>query len=267
MLNAYVDDSGSDLQGPAYVLTGYVSDVDAWTEFANEWRAALTVPPSIEYFKMSEAESGKWQFQGWPREHITAKLHSLIPIINRRAKQRIECIFWREHYDAAMSWFLAEIRKQLTPLDFSRVRRTFGNPYFLAFCLIMTDYSQRLEMEKSDEIADFIFDDQGAIGKQAREWWQRMNEVFPTVYYEKHLPNEPLHQNEKVSLPLQAADLLAWQTRRRLDDFHVREVKEKRPEYVMLERVPLYPNRWNEERLRELLGKLLVPIDGEERFY
>lgn len=263
MLNAFVDDSGSDRRGPAYVLTGYASDVDSWSDFARDWKTALIAHPAIEYFKMSEAESRRWQFDGWERAAITAKIHTLIPIITRYAKYRVECIFWQEHYDSAMNWFLPEIRKQVSPLDFRRIQKTFEDPYFLAFCLIMTDYAQRLEMEHSDEIVDFIFDSQGAVGKKAVEWWQRMNEIFPTVYYQKHLPNGPIHRDEKVFLPIQAADLLAWQTRRRLEELNIRKIEAKRPEYEMLEAVHLYPNRWNEERLRDLLAKLLVPTPGE----
>jgi hypothetical protein len=263
LLNAYVDDSGSDRRGPAYVLSGYTSDVDSWSEFARDWKNALTAHPAIEYFKMSQAESGKGQFNGWERKQISAKIHALIQIINRYAKHRIECVFWQEHYDSAMTWFLSEIRKQVSPLDFRRIERTFRDPYFLAFCLIMTDYAQRLEAECSDEIVDFIFDSQGAAGKKAVEWWQRMNEIFPTIYYQKHLPNEPIHRDEKVSLPIQAADLLAWQTRRRLEEVNIRNIEAKRLEYAVLEVVPLYPNRWNEERLREFLAKLLIPVPGE----
>lgn len=264
VLNAYVDDSGSDRQGPAYVLTGYSSDVDSWSDFTRDWKTALVAHPAIEYFKMREAESRKGQFEGWERKAITAKIHSLIRIINRCAKYRIECIFWQEHYDSAMNWFLSEIKKQLSPLDFSKVRTTFEDPYFLAFCLIMTDYSQRLEMEHSEETVDFIFDTQGAIGKKAMEWWRRLNEIVPTIYYQKHLPNEPIHRDEKVCLPIQAADLLAWQTRRRLEDFHARKIEAKRREYEMIEVVHLYPNRWNEERLRDFLRRLLAPVPGEE---
>jgi hypothetical protein len=265
LLNAFVDDSGSDKQGPAYLLTGYSSDFDSWADFSRDWKASLAAYPAIGYFKMREAESQKGQFDGWEREAIIVKIHALIPIINRYAKHRIECIFWQEHYDTAMKWFLSEIRKQLSPLDFRTIQKTFEDPYFLAFCLIMTDYAQRLQKEGSDEIVEFTFDTQGAVGKKAVEWWLRLNEIFPTVYYQKHLPAEPIHRDEKVVLPIQAADLLAWQTRRRLEEFNIRKIDAKRPEYQMLEAVHLYPNRWNEERLREFLGRLLVPVPGEER--
>lgn len=263
VLQAYVDDSGSDLQGPVYLLTGYVSDVEAWEKFTRDWDHALRESPAIEYFKMREAESLKEQFEGWSRSDADAKVRHLIPLINHYTKHRIECVFWQAHYESAMKWFLPKIAKQMSPLDASRVRKAFSNPYFLAFSLTMTDFAQRLANEQSSEIVDFIFDTQGAIGKNAVEWWREMNEIFPNIYKDKYLPNEPIHRDEKIFLPLQAADLLAWQTRRWLYEHHVVHATVKRQEMKMLEAVHLYPNRWNEQRLREMLKQTLIPLPNE----
>jgi hypothetical protein len=263
VLKAFVDDSGSDMQGPVYILAGYVSDVDSWDRFTIDWDRALHEIPAIEYFKMQEAESGKGQFDGWSDHAIESKVRSLIPIICKYAKNRIECIFWQEHYDVAHAWFLVQIQKQMTPLVFSKVRRIFSDPYFLAFCLIMSQYALALEMERSDEIADFVFDTQGKVGNKCVEWWKRMNDIISFERYQKHIPHEPVYRDEKLFLPLQAADLLAWQTRRRLWEYHERHIEQKREEMKMLEVTPLFPNRWNEQRLREFFGTLLVPVRGE----
>jgi len=263
VLRAYVDDSGSDLQGPVYILTGYVSDVDSWENFALDWCQALHASPAIDYFKMQEAESRKEQFEGWADQAIEAKVLSLIPIACKYAKRRVECIFWQEHYDLAHAWFLVQIQKQMSPLVFSQVERIFSNPYFLAFCLIMSDYAIRMEGEKSNEITDFVFDSQGKLGRSCVKWWKRMNDLIPFMQYQRHIPHEPIHRDEKIFLPLQAADLLAWQTRRWLWEHHVRNVGEKRKEMALLEATPLFMNRWNEERLREFFSKLLVPLPNE----
>jgi Protein of unknown function (DUF3800) len=226
VLTAFVDDSGSDTQGPAYVLAGYVSDVDSWEKFSVEWQRILDEHPRICYFKMSEAESRRGCFAGWDREDITNKIHTFIPVINKYVKCIIECVFWQEHYDVAMSWFLAKMLP-LVEVGKKELLTRFGNPYFLAFCMIMKDYSQRLEMEHSDDIVDFIFDTQEELGEKAVGYWMAMREFFPEKY-RKYIPNEPVHRDEKIFLPLQAADLIAWQTRRRLEDLNIRKIKEKR---------------------------------------
>jgi hypothetical protein len=256
VLKAYVDDSGSDTQGPAYVLAGYVGDVDSWDKLTVEWQRVLDEHPRICYFKMSEAESRKGCFAGWDREDIIDKIHALIPIINRHAKCIIECVFWQEHYDVAMSWFLVKMIPQIASPDKRELVTRFGNPYLLAFCMIMKDYSQRLEMENSDEIVDFIFDNQDELGKRAVGYWMAMRVMFPEKY-KRYIPNQPAHRDEKELLPLQAADLIAWQTRRRLEDVNIHKIQEKREELTMLEAIPRYMNRWDEAMIREFLSALL----------
>jgi hypothetical protein len=73
MLTCFADDSGSDRQAPdkqspVFVLAGYVSTVDNWKKFSNEWKAALkSGPRELDYFKMVEAHSLKEQFCGWTK--------------------------------------------------------------------------------------------------------------------------------------------------------------------------------------------------------
>ena len=67
----YADDSGSEPQGQIFFLAGFLSTIDRWVEFSNQWDEALRLPPSLDYFKMSEA-AGFWeQFSskyGWYEE-------------------------------------------------------------------------------------------------------------------------------------------------------------------------------------------------------
>ncbi|MFZ3340961.1 MAG: DUF3800 domain-containing protein [Terriglobales bacterium] len=257
MLQAFVDDSGSDRQGPVYLLAGYVSSISSWEKFSVLWRKVLDEEPSIEYFKMREAESRKCQFEGWSEGEVDAKIAALIPVIVDHATNRIECIFWQEHYDSAIKWFLGEMRRKMHPLEFKKIKDLFEDPYFLAFDLIMSDYGNRLAAEQSEEIVDFIFDVQVGQGPRAVEWWQGMKELGMVAAYDKYFPNEPVHRDDKLFSPLQAADMIAWQTRRRLDEFNTRNVTAARKEYDMLNKTPLFMNRWNEERLRDFLSKLI----------
>jgi hypothetical protein len=234
-----------------------VAAVDSWENFTGDWKNSLAAEPSIEYFKMREAESGKGQFEGWPEDKIDAKIAALIPIIVRYAATRIECVFWQEHYDTAIKWFLAQMRDKMSPLDFKKTKNLFEDPYFLAFDLIMSDYGNRLAAAHSDEIVDFIFDEQVGQGARAVEWWHAMRALGMTEAYEKYFPNEPVHRNDKIFLPLQAADMIAWQTRRRLDEYNTRNIATARKEYDLLNKTPLLVNRWNEERLRGFLKQLL----------
>lgn len=66
--------------------------------------------------------------------------------------------------------------------------------------------------------------------------------------------NEPVFRDEKDFLPLQAADLIAWQTRRRIDDLSERDFDVMRePLKYIRARVPHFVNRWNAARLKDFL--------------
>jgi hypothetical protein len=45
MLQAYIDDSGSDKQGPVYVLSGYIAKAEEWAIFAGQWDKKLRDSP------------------------------------------------------------------------------------------------------------------------------------------------------------------------------------------------------------------------------
>jgi hypothetical protein len=58
VLQAVIDDSGRG-QGPAFILAGWIADPGKWANFSDAWDTVLHAPPSIEYFKMSDA----WYFK------------------------------------------------------------------------------------------------------------------------------------------------------------------------------------------------------------
>ena len=55
VLQAFVDDSGSDPQSFPFVLGGFVARPTQWAAFTDEWERALHRLPRLEYFKNNEA--------------------------------------------------------------------------------------------------------------------------------------------------------------------------------------------------------------------
>jgi hypothetical protein len=88
----YVDDSGSEPQSPIFYLGGFISSVERWAAFSNEWDSALALPPTLDYFKMSEA-AGFWeQFarkRGWNETKREDRLVTFGRIINKYAMLRV----------------------------------------------------------------------------------------------------------------------------------------------------------------------------------
>jgi hypothetical protein len=77
VLRLFVDDSGSGGDSRWFVLSGLISTVEKWAEFSDDWGLLLKQPPSVEYFKMSEAESLKGQFVNFDAPERDSKVGAL----------------------------------------------------------------------------------------------------------------------------------------------------------------------------------------------
>ena len=62
ILQAFVDDSGSEPQSFAFILAGFVARPLQWATFTVEWERTLHRPPRLEYFKNNESMGLKDQF-------------------------------------------------------------------------------------------------------------------------------------------------------------------------------------------------------------
>src|SRR5207248_2732953 len=93
---AFIDDSGSGV--PVFVLSGYVSSVDWWESFSDEWQALLDEPPKLAYFKMREAASRSGQFAGFKIEQRNKRLEKFIALVNHAAQMSVASVVPMKHY-------------------------------------------------------------------------------------------------------------------------------------------------------------------------
>ena len=88
----YIDDSGSELQGPLFVLGGFIATTTQWADFSDEWAAALGASPSLDYFKAKEAYRLRDQFdpkRGWDERRRDDRIAILVRIIKKHAIARV----------------------------------------------------------------------------------------------------------------------------------------------------------------------------------
>lgn len=199
MLTCFVDDSGSEPDSrPVFVLAGHISPVERWKQFTDDWDAALkSGPKQLQYFKMSEANSLKFQFLGWDEEARDAKLKELAKIIKDHVMFSIRAVLWRAD--------LEYVQKQYAAY---RIQ-----PYELLFHHLMPRVVARVMGLGIEEKIDFVFDDQGDAGDQATASYRQAEEFIPQEMLE-YVAGPPNHRCDRTFLPLQAADMLAWQVRR-----------------------------------------------------
>jgi Protein of unknown function (DUF3800) len=199
MLEAYIDDSASDIGDQRLLLAGYINRADRWSRFSGAWEEELRASPSIEYLKMSEANCLGRQFRGWSPADRDEKLRGLARVIRHFKPASIHCSVSRLDY--------ANIVKPVAPYG-------LGNPYGICFHAIMvTLANSQLEHHGINVPIAFIFDQQEGLGEEARMFYEYIRETQPRPVRQL-LSKTPRFGDDKVVLPLQAADMLAWHVRR-----------------------------------------------------
>jgi hypothetical protein len=199
----FVDDSGNGQPGP-FVLAGFVASVDQWLAFTDEWQAVLNLPEprQLAYFKANEAAALRGQFHKWTETQRDARVRQLIAVIERRA------LFGVAH-TISNADFLKVFR--------GKVSKAFDNPYLLSFYGIMQLLFEVQERLNVVSPIDFVFDEQGKhIGRALGAWKQFV--ATASAVDRARCGRPPVSGDDRIDLPLQAADLLAWKVRRQFLD-------------------------------------------------
>lgn len=206
ILNGFVDDSGSGEgkdRGNIFVLAGFVACPKQWEQFSRKWQAICDCEPRTPDFKMQTAirlfrEDGS---AIWSREQRDARIRQLVRLTKRKALYRVESVLAWPNYDRIVK---------------GKVPANIDSPYFLCFYNIILSFASFMNKAKVAGKVDWVFDDQGRIGKEASKWYEFITASLPPETRSR-MGNKPIFRHDKSILPLKAADLYAWQIRRYLD--------------------------------------------------
>jgi hypothetical protein len=204
ILQACIDDSGSEPQSPNFVLAGFLANVTQWERFTDLWEAKLHEYPRIDYLKMSEAMRLHDQFEGFSKEQRDQKVIALAQLAHDHIEARVDCVIERAAYD-----------ELIKPLG-RRRHKIIRDPYFLCFYALIVEVSNfpiRIGLPMLD--LRFVFDKHGKIGRRAKRYWDEAR-VEMDADRAALLDPEPHFEDDIVFNPLQAADMYAWIIRDRL---------------------------------------------------
>ena len=215
MLQAFIDDSGTDHNDPQFVLAGFLSDGPSWAAFADEWKFALD-REGLAYFKMSDAFARSGQFTDrtkWTLDAIDRLVAELVQIIQKHALRRLSYAFAQSDYKLVQgSWPM----RKLTRAKARRFHARLDHPYFFCMYGLLGNLVRFLEaLEQQTGIyqqVDVYFDEQQPFGADALAWYWVFKQVVP--HADRYLGSPPTHRDDKTFQPLQAADLYAGQLHR-----------------------------------------------------
>jgi Protein of unknown function (DUF3800) len=202
------DDSGNEPQSPVFVLAGFIAPAVQWARFVGEWQSALDLPPKLEYFKMTEAANLGGQFskrKGWDETKRDDRLAMFVRIIRKYARVRVSAWIRHDDYDKHIKSIPAPARTL-----------AIDSPYVFLLQQLILAIAVWGDQHGIREPCDYFFDEQGAVGDEATNWWPNFKALVQQSERSDladFVGSPPIFRNEKCFLPLQAADLYAWQIR------------------------------------------------------
>jgi hypothetical protein len=198
LLQAFTDDSGSDIGDRRLYMAGYLNRADAWELFSKAWRDECRAASPIEYLKMSEAQSLKGQFRGWSNEARDEKLRRLARVILHFQPLSFEFSINRQAFDQVVA--------PASP-------RGLKSSHFTSCFAIVSGVSRYIAEQGNDIPVEFIFDRQDGVSDDIGLAFDVMKRSLPSEA-QKLIRGKPHFEDDKTFLPLQAADFLAWHLRR-----------------------------------------------------
>lgn len=215
MIEAYSDDSGRG-QPPVFVYAGWVSTVDKWAEFANAWEQALLIPPSVRFFKMKDAAALEGEFGRFDETLRNERLSILMDIINDYVDYGVSVSVRQDHYTEVFDRVLSI---------------TYDSPQQFAATHLMARIVGWERMDLRNSKVKFIFDEMNATEEaEIQHFWNLTRQRGP-AWVRRRIGRVVVEDDEDI-LPLQAADILAWLTRRVFD-----EISQKNEELGFAEEV------------------------------
>src|SRR5258706_9946418 len=239
-------------QPPASVAGGFVFFAKKWTAFSAEWQQALDMHPPISYFKMSEANTLRGEFEHWSESRRNERVALLFSIIEKHALLGVSSAVHHEMYESIFRGNL------------DVATRFIEYPYFILFHGVVTSTAQYFAKTGQLGPIEFIFDSQPDQKKKMLEGWQ----LFVSVARHNLQPllaRPPIFRNDKTTLPLHATDLHAWRVHCMCDAYLMGkpELKPPFPGNKASLNLPFLQMFWKEDALRRMHASLSgsIPLD------
>jgi len=194
---AYCDESGKHDQAECFVMSGMVTH--DWDRLSDEWSSALK-DMGIQCFHAADCEKQHGEFEGLSLERCEAIQDRLIRVMIRSKIPAVTTFIRRDGYEA--------VKHRL------RTVAKYKSIYFLGFEAAIVNM---LHLAKNSEVA-FIFDRQREYQGRAKELYDLLTQ-HPTFPHASRLGALTFEAKDRA-IPLQAVDLFAYESYRRITDLN-----------------------------------------------
>lgn len=230
-LVAYFDESGTHEDSGIVAVGGFISTAPRWGEFCAQWQVALS-EFGLGYFHMADFANRVSPYNTWTEEQRRDRLLRFLTIIKANVIGSIGISFQKTAFDLLFS---------------RRTKATCGGAYGLASSACFMDMGNLLSGLNIGGGVDYVFES-GAQGAS------QMNRTFLANINDPE-QRERLHlsslrfENKRDCLPLQSADVLAYELYKQLPKTFKLKTGSPRYPLVFLRDIP---KRWGFLDGREL---------------
>lgn len=204
MASVYIDDSANSTNEPFMWMAGWVGHLPDWNGFPDAWDEALAAdnPKPIGYFKHTEARVKKGCFAGFSEAEANEKMLSMADVVTKHELYGVTCFIDRAVFSEMVKKYAIE-----------PIQDNLKDPLYICILSVMS-LAMGVEFAAyPNEKIDFIFDGTPASSQAIRivDQFEKVRNNLPEYMQNQMGTATPM--NDKTVRPLQAADLLAGQSR------------------------------------------------------
>jgi hypothetical protein len=201
MLTAYFDDSGTHGNSEIVLMAGVYGHFYQWNFFSDLWAKQLAAPcpgkPPLSEFHMSECQARDGEFLGWKRVETDFLVRELGSIIIKTGIYGFGGAIPRQVWDEFIQGDL---------------RRSAGDAETMCIINCFVKVTRWAKEKMPGHKIGFVFDDR----PQKKRDVQKIFDVYRGFTDGKPEPGSPeitsvSFASSRKALPLQAADMLAWE--------------------------------------------------------
>lgn len=198
MLDAYFDETGhgGDANTKFLGIAGCLARAETWKKVESEWREALR-SEDLPYFHMNEYAFSVGPFKGWEGDEAR--------------RRKVYGALWEIVLEAELIPLGGFVRLESYQQELiGQEHHIFRDAYFLCYLQCLRFLAQYTESDLVSNVATFFDDKKGFKGEALR-----IHGVLTQRFQGKIPP--PAFRDMRVSLPLQIADIVAYESKKEFE--------------------------------------------------